>query len=108
MTVSTSANSVVYRGNGATTQFAVPFKVLDEDHLVVKRRVFSTGVVDYTYIGTDFSYTGVGTDSGTLTLDGDALEDDYELVIERIVPYTQDLDIVNAGGFYPDTEIGRA
>lgn len=103
MTVSTSINSVVYRGNGATTQFAVPFKVLDVDHLRVKRRVFATGALDYTYIGTDYSYSGIDADSGTLTLSGLALDDDYELVIERIVPYTQDLDIVNAGGFYPET-----
>lgn len=103
MTVSTSTNSVVYRGNGAATQFAVPFKVLDEDHLVVRRRVFATGAIDYTYVGTDYSYAGIGASSGTLTLADTALDDDYELVIERIVPYTQDLDIVNAGGFYPDT-----
>lgn len=103
MTVSTSSNNVVYRGNGATTQFAVPFKVLDEDHLVVTRRDYVTGVLDYTYVGTDYSFTGVGDSSGTLTLAGTALDDDFELVIERIVPYTQDLDIVNAGGFYPET-----
>lgn len=103
MTVSTSTNSVVYRGNGATTQFAVSFKVLDVDHLQVRRRVFATGVIDYTYVGTDYTYNGIGDDAGTLTLAGTALDDDYELVIERIVPYTQDLDIVNAGGFYPET-----
>lgn len=103
MTVSTSTNSVVYRGNGAATQFAVPYKVLDEDHLVVRRRLFTTGAIEYTYIGTDYSYSGIGADSGTLTLAGTALADTYELLIERIVPYTQDLDIVNAGGFYPET-----
>ena len=103
MTVSTSTNSVVYRGNGATTAFAVPFKVLDEDHLVVTRRVYATGALSYTYIGTDYSYSGIGADAGTLTLAGTALDNDYELVIERIVPYTQDLDIVNSGGFYPET-----
>lgn len=103
MTVSTSTNSVVYRGNGATTQFAVPFKILYEDHFIVRRRVYATGAIEYTYVGTDYSYSGLGADSGTLTLAGPALDDDYELVIERIVPYTQDLDIVNAGGFYPET-----
>ena len=103
MTVSTSINSVVYRGNGATTQFAVPFKMLDEDHFVVRRRIFATGVIDYTYVGTDYSYTGIGADAGTLTLAGAALSSTYELVIERIVPYTQDLDIVNGGGFYPQS-----
>lgn len=103
MTVSTTVNTVVYRGNGATTDFAVPFKVLDVDHLVVTRRVFATGADDHTYIGTDYDYAGIGDPSGTLTLDGTALDSDFELVIERIVPYTQDLDIVNAGGFYPET-----
>lgn len=103
MTVSTLTNRVVYAGNGSTTAFTVPFKVLDEDHLVVKRRIEATGVIDHTYIGTDYSYSGIGDDSGTLTLDGAALSSTYELVIERIVPYTQDLDIVNAGGFYPAT-----
>lgn len=103
MTVSTSNNTVVYRGNGSATAFAVPFKVLDEDHLVVTRRVYATGVEDHTYIGTDYSYSGIGDSSGTLTLAGAALSDTYELVIERIVPYTQDLDIVNAGGFYPES-----
>lgn len=103
MTVSTTANTVVYRGNGAATTFAVPFKVLDEDHLQVRRRVFATGEYEHTYVGTAYSYSGLGASSGTLTLDGTALDDDYELVIERVVPYTQDLDIVNSGGFYPET-----
>lgn len=103
MTVSTSINSVVYRGNGATTQFAVPFKVLDVEHLLIRRRVFVTGTIEHTYVGTDYSYAGIGTPDGTLTLAGAALGNTYELVIERIVPYTQDLDIVNAGGFYPET-----
>lgn len=103
MTVSTSTNSVVYRGNGATTQFAVPFKVLDVDHLRVRRRVYATGAFNYTYTGTEFSYSGLGDDAGTLTLVGVVLADTYDLVIERIVSYTQDLDLVNAGGFYPET-----
>lgn len=103
MTVSTSNNSVVYRGNGSATAFAVPFKVLDEDHLIVKRRVYATGADDHTYTGTDYSYSGFGASSGTLTLAGTALSSTYELVIERDVPVTQDLDIVNAGGFYPES-----
>jgi hypothetical protein len=103
MTVSTTANTVVYRGNGSTTQFAVPFLVLDEDHLVIKRRVYATGEVEATYVGTDYSYSGIGDPAGTLTLAGAALSSTYELVIVREVPYTQDLNIVNAGGFYPET-----
>lgn len=103
MTVSTLTNSITYTGNGATTSFPVPFKVLDEDHLIVRRRLASTGAIDYTYIGTDYSYSGIGADSGTLTLNGTALTSTYKLEIERRVPYVQELDIVNAGGFYPET-----
>lgn len=103
MTVSTLTNKVTYLGNGAATSFAVPFKVMDVDHLVVLRRIAATGATDYTYVGTDYSYSGIGNDSGTLTLSGTALSSTYELVIERIVPYTQGLDVVNSGGFYPDT-----
>src|SRR4051812_23421629 len=103
MTVLTSTSSVVYQGNSAATQFAVPFKVLDVDHLVVTRRVSATGAIEYTYVGTEYSYAGIGDSSGTLTLAGAALSATYELVIERVVPYTQELDIVNAGGFYPET-----
>lgn len=103
MTVSTTASSVSYLGNGSATSFAVPFKVLDEDHLVVTRQVVSTGVIDYTYIGTDYSYSGLGDDAGTLTLDGPALSSSYRLIIERTVPYTQELNVVNVGGFYPET-----
>ena len=103
MTVSTTDNTVIYRGNGAATEFAVPFKITDEDNLVVYRRVYATGEHHYTYSGTEYSYSGIGDDAGTLTLAGAALDDDYELVIQRIVPYTQELHIVNVGGFYPDT-----
>lgn len=103
MTVTTTTNTVVYRGNGSATEFAVPFTVLDEDHLVVQRRVYATGEVEETYVGTDYTYSGIGDPSGTLTLDETALSSDYELVIERSVPYRQELDIVNSGGFYPDT-----
>lgn len=103
MTVSTLTNKVTYIGNGSATSFAVPFKVLDEDHLVVRRRLLSTNEIDNTYIGTDYSYSGIGDDAGTLTLDGTALSSLYQLEIERVVPYTQALDIVNAGGFYPET-----
>lgn len=103
MTVSTLTNRVIYLGNGSATSFAVPFKVLDEDHLVVQRRLLSANEIDHTYVGTDYSYSGIGADSGTLTLSGAALSSSYQLEIERIVPYTQPLDIVNAGGFYPET-----
>jgi hypothetical protein len=101
MTVSTTNNVTVLQGNGVTTVFPFDFKVIDEDHLVVESREIATGdstVVDVA----DYTVAGIGDSSGSITLDT-ALAATHELVIRRVVPVKQELDIVNQGGFYPDT-----
>lgn len=100
MTVSTTTNTVIYRGNGSATEFAVPFLVLDDEHLIVQRRVFATGVIDTTYTTGDYSYAGVGEDAGTLTLTAATLSSSYEIIISRVVPYRQDMNI--SGAFHPE------
>lgn len=103
MTVETTGNSVVYQGNDVAVEFDFPFKTLDEDHLSITRRDVSTGLVDYTYTDADFTITGIGdAEGGTVELN-DPLASGYEIVIERTVPYTQALDIVNQSGFYPQS-----
>lgn len=103
MTVQTTTNVAVAQGNGVATEFTFPFKILDEDHLVVQRRVRATGVTDKTYTSGEYTVEGVGDDEGSITLVDGALAATYDLVISRIVPYKQELDIVNQGGFFPDT-----
>ncbi len=103
MTVETTNNVTVMRGNGVADTFSFDFKVLDADHLVVQRREYSTGDILHTYAASEYTLLGVGDDSGSIELDDGALDDDYEIVISRVVPLTQELDIVNQGGFYPET-----
>lgn len=103
MTVTTSNNSVVYQGNGAAVTFAYNFKILDADDLVVQRRVAATSEIEATYASGSLTITGIGTNSGSVTIAGAALSSDYEVVIFRQVSLTQDLDIVNEGGFYPES-----
>jgi hypothetical protein len=104
MTVSTTNNTVIYRGNGAVDEFSYPFLVYDEDHLVVQRRVFATQVIDKTYTSGEYTVDGVGEASGgSITLVAGALDDDYQIIITRELPIKQELDIVNQGGFLPDT-----
>lgn len=102
MTLTTTTNVAVHEGNDVATEFAFAFRVISETHLVVTRRVRDTGLVDKTYvIDTEYSVTGVGTNAGTVTL-VDPLAVEYDIIITRTVPYTQELDIVNQGGFFPE------
>lgn len=103
MTVNSTSRSVVYIGNGSATTFAFPFPIIDKDHLVVQRRNAATGLVEETYGAGDLSISGVGEATGEVTIAGAALSSNYEILIYREVPIKQELDIVNAGGFYPQS-----
>lgn len=103
MTIATQTNVSISRGNGATVTFPFNFKVIEAGHLSVERRVYATGLVDKTYSESEYTLAGLGGDSGSVTILGDPLSSDYEVVIRRTVPYKQELDIVNQGGFYPNT-----
>jgi len=102
MTVSTQNNVAIHRGNGAATEFDYTFRVLDETHLTVQRRDYVTKIVDKTYLPSEYTVAGIGTNAGSVTLNGPALSDDYEVVITRTVPVVQEVDIVNQGGFFPE------
>ena len=103
MTVQTTTNVAVFQGNGSADTFSYNFKVLEASHLVVQRRLNSTGEIDKTYTSGEYSITGLDSDSGSITLNAGALASGYSLIIQRIVPYKQELDIVNQGGFYPES-----
>ena len=103
MTVSTTTSVTVILGNGVASVFPFSFKVLDATHLLVRRRIRATGVIDKTYTTAEYTVTGIDTNAGEVTIIAGALAATYDLIISRVVPYTQELDIVNQGGFYPDT-----
>jgi hypothetical protein len=60
-TISTTASSVTYTGNGATTAFTVPFKFLSASDLVVT----VAGVMKA--LTTDYTVSGAGNSTGTVT-----------------------------------------
>lgn len=105
MTVTTETASITHTGNGSTTVFSVPFKFISGDHLRVTRIVIATGIASVVAPG-NYTVSGAGDPSGgtvTYLFGGVALTSLYKLKIERIVPYTQDLDIDRQGGFFPET-----
>ena len=111
MTIASTINRVSYIGNGNTDTYAYTFRIFEDDDLLVT--VKDTDDVETTLVKTtDYTVTGVGGSSGNVVLvnasqawldvDGD-LKSNYELVIRRVRPLTQETDIRNQGSFFPST-----
>ncbi len=109
MTVSTVATTVIYAGDGSTTSFGVKngaavifFQSNDQ---IVVTHVSSAGVETVWTEGTQYTLTGAGVETGgTVTLSAASLLPTGDmLVIERIVPGTQPVDLADAGTFEPET-----
>lgn len=93
-----------YVGTDSTGPFSFSFKVFQpSDLLLVKADAFGTETT-LTYV-LDYSVT-LNADQnsnpgGSVTLE-DALPSGYTLVISSQVPYLQETDLTNQGGFYPE------
>jgi len=99
MTVSTStAKSGPYAGSGTTGPFTVTFRFLDNSHLTVVKRVTATGVETTLALNTDYSVSGAGAATGTVTLVA-PLASGETLTITRNVPATQEADYVPGDAF---------
>jgi hypothetical protein len=86
-----------YAGSGTTGPFTVGFRFLDNTHLQVIKT--STSGIDTTLvITTDYSVSGAGGSSGTVTLVS-ALASGEKLTIIRDVPFTQLADYVDNDAF---------
>lgn len=106
MTLATQTRVAGYVGNGVTTVFPFNFPIRDPDDVVIQ--VYN--LTDLTYITlapSDYIATGIGPAStgGSITYapGGIPIDANHKILIYRTVQYTQDLDIVNQAGFYPDT-----
>jgi hypothetical protein len=98
MTVLTTiAKAGPYAGAGTTGPFTVPFRFLEASHLRVIRNV--AGVDTVLTINTDYTVSGVGAASGSVTLIA-ALSVGQTLTVVRNVPATQEADYV-AGDAFP-------
>jgi hypothetical protein len=99
MTVSTSVSKAgPYAGSGTTGPFTVTFRFLENSHL----RVIRTGINGLNAdlaLTTDYTVTGAGAATGTVTLVLPLLVGEV-LTIIRNVPATQEADYV-AGDAFP-------
>ncbi|WP_417329165.1 hypothetical protein [Halomonas cupida] len=103
MTVPNDFNTKTYQLNGSATQFDTEFQFYDEDHLNVYLVVGDTATK--LILGSDYSVSGAGDPFGghvTYPLSGGPA-DNGELLIERILPITQDTSFRNQGAYYPET-----
>lgn len=100
-----------YVGNDTTPNYGYDFKIFSESHIKAVIRSPS-GDVYNPFLNTDYSIDDVGEEAGgTLTLiDNNQawmsvagnLEDDFELVLIRNIPYTQATDFANQEEFFPE------
>lgn len=99
-TLSTTASRVVYNGNSSTTVFSTQFVFFDSSSLVVTlvdsdaSETVKTEITDYTVTGGDGAVGTVTTLFTPLT--------GQQLVIERVEPFTQTLDLTRFGTFPAD------
>ncbi len=107
MTVSSTQSRKDYAGDGATTQFTVPFFYIENADVVATLR--STGGTETTWTdGTQYTLTGAGNPSGG-TLTAVSTGTDYTpqsgetLVIKRKEQFTQPSDFAVAGALPSET-----
>lgn len=105
MTVETQAIKAVYQGNGATTVF--PYGFLIPTAAELRLSVINQFSGDVSIISpVNYSVTGLGNDAGG-SVTYVAIPAGYTLVIERVMPYTQEITFANQGAAYPaDIEDG--
>lgn len=95
-------------GNGVNKSYNYAFRADYLTDLRIRVRKISDNTV--TYYTTDFSATGLTVNGGlgvggvvTFPIVAGAISNAYDVQIQRIVPYSQDVDINQQGGFSPDT-----
>lgn len=108
MTVENQNTSVIFTGNGVSTQFPYSFRIPEITMVDIALLDAATNEVVQVLNPGSYTITGVSQDNydgGMVTypLAGDPLSSDYKIYIGRTVEYTQGLDLVNQGGFYPES-----
>ena len=102
MTVTTTANSVTYDGNGIATTFDVPFQFFDPTDLIVTERVVSTGAETVLALTTDYTVSGGGGDVGQVVANN-APPATVKWNIRRATSQTQLIDYTDHDPFPAET-----
>lgn len=100
MTVETQSNLVIYLGDGVATVFPFTFPVYDASHIAVYFRDTVTKALTLVS-NANYGVNGVGDENGGNVTFLVAPVNTNNIILARLLPYTQDLDVENQGGFYP-------
>lgn len=101
MTVASETARNDYIGSGTTGPFAYSFRILAAADLVVTK-VDASGVATDLTITTDYSVTGVGSYAGGSVTLVTALAVGETLTLRRVVTVTQEANLPNQGGYFPN------
>jgi len=97
-TVPNETSRAAYVGNGSTTVFSVPFAFFDNTDLTVFLVNTTTDARTAQALTTNYTVAGGDGTTGTLTMLV-APATGYNLVIERDIPFTQNIDYQQNDGF---------
>lgn len=103
MTLPVFTGRVVAACNGATTVFPFGFLIPDASSLVVTKTNTTTGVVTTLVYNTDYTVSGLANPAGgSVTVLGTPIPSGNNLTIQRLVPYSQSVDLTNQDNFYAE------
>ena len=100
MSVNTTSSKVIYTGDGVSSTFSFAFPAYLNTDLVVSVKTIATGTITTLALTTDYTvaFTLSTTPSpGSVTLLGAyiALSNAYQIIIQRVLPLTQLIALVN-------------
>lgn len=106
MTISSQTRKAgPFVGSGSTGPFSFAFKVFQASDVLVVKVQTSTNIETTLALTTDYTVSlnpdQNSNPGGTITLVS-ALAVGYKMVISSQVPYLQETDLTNQGGFYPE------
>lgn len=111
MSIGSATSRNAYTGNSSVSTYAYGYRIFSDSDLLVTVR--NTDDAETTLVlNTDYTVTGAGdaaggnillVNAGQAWLTAGKLTQDFDLVIRRVRPVTQETDIRNQGDFYPET-----
>ncbi|KAA0020716.1 hypothetical protein F0A16_02705 [Salinicola corii] len=104
MTVSVESMHVFHQGDGAQQVFDFNFRAIDPSHIFVYILNEADGSYQQLTLNYDYSVTGTGTFSsgGEVILSSIVPTATQKVLITRILPLQQILDLRNQGSFFPE------
>lgn len=106
MALSSPSSKIVYVGDETSTNFSYPFKIFADTDLTVSRYTPATYVTDLFVLNVNYTVTGAGNDAGGFVILSEghtAVHTGSQLVIQRVMDLTQEVDYVENDPFPAET-----